>query len=63
MYNLYKKELYEYNSLLSDVRRNDQINHSIEENKKEQNNIIDSILSKYNFLFSYKKYSIYILIF
>ena len=48
MYNLYKKELYEYNSLLSDVRRNDQINHSIEENKKEQNNIIDSILSKYN---------------
>ena len=33
MYNLYKKELYEYNSLLSDVRRNDQINHSIEENK------------------------------
>ena len=48
MYNLYKKELYEYKSLLSDVRRNDQINHSIEENKKEQNNIIDSILSKYN---------------
>lgn len=48
MYNLYKKELYEYNSLLSDVRRNDQIKHSIEENKKEQNSIIDSILSKYN---------------
>lgn len=48
MYNLYKKELCEYNSLLSDVRRNDQIKHSIEENKKEQNSIINSILSKYN---------------
>lgn len=47
-YSLYKKELKEYNDLNIKIKQNEDFNRNIEENKKKQNEIIDSILNKYN---------------
>ena len=48
IYDLYKKELLEYNNMLNDIKRNEQILKGINDNNNKQIDIIKTILNKYN---------------
>ena len=48
LYQTYKKDLNEYNSMLKDKERNNEANNKILEDRNKQNQIINTTLAKYN---------------